>query len=62
MQDFCEETVQATSYQRLNDRMGSIENEVGEIQPIVSQFARAIQSAVMAKIGETATRSPSPVL
>ena len=37
-----------TIYQRLDDRIGSFENVVGELQPILSRVARAIESAVMA--------------
>jgi hypothetical protein len=46
---FYDETVEATIYQRLDDRIGSFENVVGELQPILSRVARAIESAVMAK-------------
>ncbi len=46
---FYDETVEATIYQRLDDRIGSFENVVGELQPILSRVARTIESAVMAK-------------
>jgi SNF2 family DNA or RNA helicase len=46
---FYDETVEATIYQRLDDRIGSFENVVGELQPILSRVARVIESAVMAK-------------
>jgi SNF2 family DNA or RNA helicase len=46
---FYDDTVEATIYQRLDDRIGSFENVVGELQPILSRVARAIESAVMAK-------------
>ena len=45
---FYDETVEATIYQRLDERIGSFENVVGELQPILSRVARAIESAVMA--------------
>lgn len=45
---FYDQTVEATIYQRLDDRIGSFENVVGELQPILSRVARAIESAVMA--------------
>src|SRR5208283_1241214 len=46
---FYDQTVEATIYQRLDDRIGSFENVVGELQPILSRVARAIESAVMAR-------------
>ena len=45
---FYDETVEAKIYQRLDDRISSFESVVGELQPILSQVARAIESAVMA--------------
>jgi hypothetical protein len=46
---FYDETVEATIYKRLDERIGSFENVVAELQPILSQVARAIETAVMAK-------------
>lgn len=41
-------TVEATVYQRLDDRIASFESVVGELQPILSQVARVIEAAAMA--------------
>jgi superfamily II DNA or RNA helicase len=46
---FYDQTVESTIYQRLDDRIGSFENVVGELQPILSRVARTIESAVMAR-------------
>jgi hypothetical protein len=45
---FYEGTVEATVYQRLDDRIASFESVVGELQPILSQVARVIEAAAMA--------------
>jgi hypothetical protein len=45
---FYDGTVEATIYQRLDDRISSFENVVGELQPILARVARAIEAAVMA--------------
>jgi hypothetical protein len=45
---FYDKTVEATIYQRLDERIGSFENVVGELQPILSRVAHAIETAVMA--------------
>jgi superfamily II DNA or RNA helicase len=45
---FYEGTVEATVYQRLDDRIASFESVVGELQPILSQVARIIEAAAMA--------------
>jgi superfamily II DNA or RNA helicase len=45
---FYDDTVEATIYQRLDERISSFENVVGELQPILTRVARAIQDAVMA--------------
>ena len=46
---FYEGTVEATVYQRLDDRIVSFESVVGELQPILSRVARVIEAAAMAK-------------
>ena len=46
---FYDQTVEATIYQRLDERIGSFENVVGELQPILSRVARTIEAVVMAK-------------
>src|SRR5258708_28227345 len=45
---FYQGTVEATVYQRLDDRIASFESVVGELQPILSQVARIIEAAAMA--------------
>jgi len=40
--------VEATIYQRLDERISSFESVVGELQPILTRVARTIQDAVMA--------------
>jgi superfamily II DNA or RNA helicase len=45
---FYDGTVEATVYQRLDERISSFESVVGELQPILSQVARVIESAAMA--------------
>jgi hypothetical protein len=45
---FYDGTVEATVYQRLDDRIASFESVVGELQPILSQVARVIETAAMA--------------
>ncbi|GIW55581.1 MAG: hypothetical protein KatS3mg082_1985 [Nitrospiraceae bacterium] len=45
---FYDRTVEATVYQRLDARIASFENVVGELQPILSQVARVIEAAAMA--------------
>ena len=45
---FYDGTVEATVYQRLDDRIASFESVVGELQPILSQVARVIEAAAMA--------------
>jgi len=45
---FYDGTVEATVYQRLDDRIASFESVVGELQPILSQVAKVIQAAAMA--------------
>lgn len=45
---FYDGTVEATVYQRLDDRIASFESVVGELQPILSQIARVIEAAAMA--------------
>lgn len=46
---FYEGTVEATVYQRLDDRIASFESIVGELQPILSRVARVIEAAAMAR-------------
>jgi superfamily II DNA or RNA helicase len=45
---FYEGTVEADVYHRLDDRIASFENVVGELQPILSRVARVIEAAAMA--------------
>ena len=45
---FYQGTVEATVYQRLDDRIASFEGVVGELQPILAQVARVIEAAAMA--------------
>lgn len=45
---FYDRTVEATVYQRLDDRISSFESVVGELQPILTEVARVIEAAVMA--------------
>lgn len=45
---FYEGTVEATVYHRLDERIASFENVVGELQPILSRVARVIEKAAMA--------------
>ena len=45
---FYDGTVEATVYQRLDDRIVSFESVVGELQPILSQVAKVIEAAAMA--------------
>jgi SNF2 family DNA or RNA helicase len=45
---FYNRTVEAMVYQRLDARIASFENVVGELQPILSQVARVIETAAMA--------------
>ncbi|MCE9554580.1 MAG: DEAD/DEAH box helicase family protein [Planctomycetes bacterium] len=45
---FYERTVEADIYQRLDNRIGSFENVVGELQPILARVARTIEAAAMA--------------
>ena len=45
---FYDGTVEATVYQRLDDRIASFESVVGELQPILTQVARVIEAAAMA--------------
>jgi len=44
---FYEDTVEATIYQRLSDRIGWFESVVGELQPILTQVARTIRNVAM---------------
>jgi len=46
---FYDGTVEATIYQRLDERIASFESVVGELQPILSQVGRVIEAAAMAK-------------
>jgi len=45
---FYEDTVEATVYRRLDERISSFESVVGELQPILGQVARIIEAAAMA--------------
>jgi superfamily II DNA or RNA helicase len=45
---FYERTVEADIYHRLDERIGSFEHVVGELQPILARVARAIETAAMA--------------
>jgi len=45
---FYDRTVEATVYQRLDDRIASFESVVGELQPILTEVARVIEAAAMA--------------
>lgn len=45
---FYDGTVEATVYQRLDQRITSFESVVGELQPILTQVARVIEAAAMA--------------
>jgi len=45
---FYDGTVEASVYQRLDDRISSFESVVGELQPILSQVAKVIEAAAMA--------------
>jgi hypothetical protein len=45
---FYEQTVEADIYHRLDDRIGSFEHVVGELQPILTRVGRAIEAAAMA--------------
>ena len=45
---FYEDTVEATVYHRLDERISSFENVVGPLQPILSQVGRVIEAAAMA--------------
>ena len=45
---FYEQTVEADIYHRLDDRIGSFEHVVGELQPILARVARMIEAAAMA--------------
>jgi superfamily II DNA or RNA helicase len=45
---FYDGTVEATVYQRLDDRIASFESVVGELQPILTQVAKVIEAAAMA--------------
>jgi hypothetical protein len=45
---FYERTVEADIYHRLDDRIGSFEHVVGELQPILARVARVIEAAAMA--------------
>ncbi len=44
---FYEQTVEADIYHRLDDRIGSFEHVVGELQPILARVARVIEAAAM---------------
>jgi hypothetical protein len=48
---FYERTVEADIYHRLDDRIGSFEHVVGELQPILARVARVIEAAAMAGEG-----------
>jgi len=45
---FYEGTVEADIYHRLDDRIGSFEHVVGQLQPILGRVARVIEQAAMA--------------
>ncbi len=45
---FYDRTVEATVYQRLDERISSFESVVGELQPILGEVARVIEAAAMA--------------
>ncbi len=45
---FYDGTVEATVYQRLDERIASFESVVGELQPILTQVAKVIEAAAMA--------------
>ncbi|MFQ6040921.1 MAG: helicase-related protein, partial [Candidatus Poribacteria bacterium] len=53
---FYADTVEATVYQRLSDRIGWFEEVVGELQPILSQVARTIQTVAMMRKEERVHR------
>jgi len=53
---FYQGTVEATIYQRLEDRIDWFETVVGELQPILHRVARVIQSVAMAKGSERIRR------
>jgi hypothetical protein len=44
---FYERTVEADIYHRLDDRIGSFEHVVGELQPILARVGRVIEAAAM---------------
>lgn len=44
---FYEDTIEATIYQRLSDRIDWFQTVVGELQPILTQVARSIQTLAM---------------
>jgi hypothetical protein len=45
---FYERTVEADIFHRLDDRIGSFEHVVGQLQPILARVARVIEAAAMA--------------
>ena len=53
---FYEETVEATIYRRLEDRIDWFETVLGELQPILARVATAIRAVAMAKGAERTRR------
>ncbi len=53
---FYEESVEATIYKRLEDRINWFETVVGELQPILARVATAIRDLAMSKGAERARR------
>jgi superfamily II DNA or RNA helicase len=53
---FYEESVEATIYRRLEDRINWFETVVGELQPILARVATAIRDLAMSKGAERARR------
>ncbi|MBI3990242.1 MAG: DEAD/DEAH box helicase family protein [candidate division NC10 bacterium] len=53
---FYEESVEATIYRRLEDRIDWFETVVGELQPILARVATAIRTVAMAKGAERTRR------
>jgi ERCC4-related helicase len=53
---FYQDTVEATVYQRLGDRISWFEEVIGELQPILNRVARVIEQAAMMKGSERKRR------
>jgi superfamily II DNA or RNA helicase len=53
---FYQDTVEATIYQRLADRINWFENVIGDLQPILHQVARSIERIAMMKGAERRRR------